>query len=95
MPGNNVDKYKAFDCLSFHPCLFLSPNYQPFSSLESSWMSLQVQVELSSEKDTMKDQQELEDQKCSSSPVTITSDKDEGSQFPEGGTRGWATLIGA
>ena len=59
-------------------------------------MSLQIQVELPSEKDTMKDQEE--DQKCNSNNFVcspIASDKDEGSQFQEGGTRGWATLIGA
>ena len=61
-------------------------------------MSLQAQPELCSEKDTTEDQQE--DQKCNTndlvcSSITPDSDKDEGSQFQEGGVRGWATLIGA
>ena len=59
-------------------------------------MSLQVQPELCSEKDTTEDQQE--DQKFNTNNfvcLPITPDKDEGSQFQEGGTRGWATLIGA
>ena len=59
-------------------------------------MSLQIQPELCSEKDTTEDQQE--DQKCNTINLVcspITPDNDEGSQFQEGGIRGWATLIGA
>ena len=59
-------------------------------------MSLQVQPDLCSEKDPMEDQQE--DQKCTINELVyspITPDKDESSQFQEGGIRGWATLIGA
>ena len=58
-------------------------------------MSLQVQPECCSEKVTTKDQEE--DQKSNiinlvSTP--ITPNEDEGSQYQEGGIRGWATLIG-
>lgn len=60
-------------------------------------MSLQVQPELCSEKDMTEDQQE--DQKCNTTNnlicSPITPDKDEDSQFQEGGIRGWTTLIGA